>query len=391
MDDFNGNILGNEEETYKEILLELEKQDNDDQFLLDEKEANKEESPKSPKKAWTKVPKRTEKNVTKSQSFTVRKTKSASQSSLNSSVDNSWKKMQENGKQRSKVKRTNSTSSTSSRKSLNLDNSFGNAYSTPRQISSATWSMYCFDIQECIEKVKSIPKYAVNGFRILNSGKVPLELVKFEDEKTSTYERVFRSHVFLQIMMNFEKQIKYNDKSGKEACMKALFSDILESDISLKDGTMNAIISAARLGESFINNFYGNKIMLGQALSKNRFSLHGTTDIISSGEDRMGNKFKFLIMCKTSGDKFVLSKSILELFLHGLIMDIPILHLLYYHAREGSLAVYEFKFKYDKLREFNKTLKVSQICENLFKGVYGHFEYKIIYKDSKDIELSKRR
>lgn len=408
MGDFENSVLLNGEDAYKEIMLQLEKKEDeeDEEFVRDEKEANL--TPDSPKLAWTKIPKRSDSksSVSKSQSFTIRKSKSVSQSSLSSSVDNRpWRQKSEGAvnnapttpvrqsksldeSAKRKVKRSNSGSSNLSK---TLNDSFKNAYSSPRQISTATMSMYSFDIQECIEKVKSIPKYASNGFRVLNTVKLAGELPKFDEEKTATYEKAFRSHLFLQILMNFDRQVKYDNNSGKDSCMKALFNDIIDSEITLKDSLLNTIISAAKHGESLLKCFYGDRIMLGKVLPKNRFSLQGTTDVLSFGEDRLGNKFKSLIMCKASGEKFVLSKSILEMFLHGLILDIARLHLLYYHLKDGSIALYEFKFKYDKLREFNKTLKVSQICENLFKGNYGHYEYKIVYKDTKDIELSKKR
>lgn len=260
----------------------------------------------------------------------------------------------------------------------------------PRRLSSGKIAFAYEDITEVVEELNKFPKYAVSGYRVLASETLSSSL-KIDEEKIVSYESIFRKHLFLQIMLNYNQGLKYEMLDAKADCLKKIFREFAVEENMLKDQQMSLMIEAAEKSEKMLRNYYGERVELSSPLPDNKFGLSGIMDFFGSGKDRLDNRFNNIVMFKMSSEKFALSKYVLEIFLQGVILDIPTVFMLYYHAKESTLALYEFKFRYDKLRDYNKTLKIHQIFENFFKGGYGHTDCKINYKEGRDMDIQQRK
>ena len=241
-------------------------------------------------------------------------------------------------------------------------------------------------VRNVVDDCTGFPKYAVNGIRVVESIALKdknIDKITFEGGFKS-YEKTFKHLLNLNIFLQSDGTVKLPDSAeNKRDSLKAICRTIADEDITVTDRMMKFFLNAGQQGENLLRrHLINDKIELQKSLAENKFIFTGEVDYFCSGKDRLENKQQHIVLFRCSTEKFILSRDTLELFLYAATMDLPTVYLLTLHLKDASIALYEFKFKFDKLRDYNKSTTVKNICENFFKNAYCHPDYRIIFRPS---------
>lgn len=241
-------------------------------------------------------------------------------------------------------------------------------------------------IKDVVSSQNGVPDYAVNGYRVVTSKRVQNGGRLSQSDSISEFEVLWKNFIYLNLILNSEGTVKTTSDKKFES-LTEICEAISKEKLDLSDHHTTFLIAAAKEGEKLLReHLVCDKVELEKALlADNRFSLSGQVDYYCFGKDCLENKHRTFSLIKCCSEKHLPSTYALELFLYAVTMDISTAYILTLHIKERMVALYELKFKFDKLRDFNKGITLKMICENFYKNWYQHADCKLVFKDAKDL------
>ena len=234
----------------------------------------------------------------------------------------------------------------------------------------------------------SVENYVTKGFRLITYKTLDNKNVKTSDvvqHATVVYENL----VQLQLFLLCGGVSVTTSSSSKSDTLSNICGAMDFEGLKIANNVHDVILVAAKESAKILqNHFIHDKIEFNHRVTTdNKFSLHGMINCILTGKDFLGNKHKNMVQFKITTEKYIPSNSILEMFLYAAIMDIPCVYLLIFHVKDLTVALYEFKFKFDQLREFNRGTTRKLICDNFYRNIYQHTDYKLTFKERKELKM----
>ena len=201
-------------------------------------------------------------------------------------------------------------------------------------------------------------------------------------------ESIFKKLVQLNLILKSKGSIKTSSSDNISETLSDLCYSIYSEEFRVADHAMKVLTGASEIGSSLLlEHILQEKIELNKVIdTDNKFSINGEIDLQFLGKDFLQNKDKNVVQIKVCLNNHIPSTHFLELFLYAAVTGQSTVHLLALHMKPSIVALYQVKFKFDQLREYNRGTTRKLICDNFYKNIYQHADFKLIFKEQKDLK-----